>query len=497
MSLLSELFDKIKSMSAAEKRHFKLHAHSTSKDKLPIYVQLFNKLNKQFELDESAIEKRGFKPTDKKLLQKKIEESLHVQYLGRSVDSKLKWWLESMPRLYERGHWSELRKCIKKTRQLAEYEERFMDALQTIRWKKKLLEKEKNNQSKNFYERCEELIKEEIQLRRKLNEEIDCHNLRMQIDALRLKDINLEDPIIRQKFKKIIDIPIVNNNTIPSSLKAQINYFHSKCIIALLYTKQPTQAYQYAQQPIDVFENNESFKNAHLLNYIKSLCLLCQVCYRSGKSELIPAIIEKIEYTEKNDKYGFKAVCLYGILYAITNLDKEKGEQYIRKIEHLVGSNKYNIRDGRKLTLYYNIMVFYSLFDNWQESEKWLKKIIEYKQRTDDRRDLQHASRIWKLVVHYELFLDLDSCIKSVIKFIRAYDQDTETNQYIIQTFRNLDKAINYEEQQSIWQALQEFLIKKITKQSPPTRQLILHELQLWCQAKLQRTTMAETVRKG
>jgi len=487
------LFDIIKSMSAAEKRHFKLYAGSSRKDKSHKYVKLFDMINKQPKSDESAVEKAGFKPMDKNLLQEKIEESLHVQYLGKHVDSKLKWLLESMPRLYERKLWNELRKCIKKTRQLAEKHERFWDALQAVQWEKKLLFESRG--SKNLYERYDRLIGEETELRRKQDEEMNCYNLRIRIDMLRLKDIALSKPENRAKFEEITNSSLVQNKIIPSSTKAQINYFHFKSVVSL-YNKKPMEAYQYAQSLVDVFENNTSFKSQHLSWYKSSLCVFSQICHFSSQTKQIPAIIDKIEKIDGIGKDGFKTVCVYGLLYAIANLDKQRGEEYIIKIQALIKEDKGDVRDGVKLTLFYNTLVFYSYFDEWQKSKEWLSKILTYK-RTDDRRDLQYAARILSLMNHYELESDdMDNHIQAIAKYLKTNQQYTETNHYILQAFRDLYKAINRKERLTIWENFDNYLTQKKQEQTLAPHQLGLEELQIWCKAKINNTTIAEIIRK-
>jgi len=487
------LFDIVKSMSVAEKRHFKMYVGSSGKDKLPKYVELFDILNKQTELDETALTKAGFVPTDKSFLQERIEESLHIQHLGKNVDSKLKWLSESMGRFCDKKHWTELRKCIKKAKQLAKEHERFLDWLQAIQWEKELLVKTQG--SKKFHERYEEIVTEEAEVRQRLNEEIDYQNLRIQIDTLRLKDFRLNKLENRQKFEQIIQLPILQNEMIPLSLKAQANYFHSKSVIAL-FNKQLKEAYRYAQQLVGVFEGNELFRKKHLLWYKLSLCLLAQIIHFSGKNRDIPMIINKIESINIGDKEELKTVCLYGMLYAIKYLDKEKGKEYISKIDTLIKEDEEDIRDGRKLVLFYNIVVFHSIFNNWHEVSQWLSKILTYK-RTDDRRDVQYAARILSLVNHYELeSSDMDNHIQAVAKYLKSNQQYTETNRYILQAFRDLCKAINRKEQQPIWQGLQDFLDEKMTEQNLSNHQLGLEELQIWSQAKLQNTIMAEIIRK-
>jgi len=135
------------------------------------------------------------------------------------------------------------------------------------------------------------------------------------------------------------------------------------------------------------------------------------------------------------------------------------------------------------------------LFGEWHEADLWIDRIFNFK-RTDDRRDLQYAARIWSLANYYELKFDnMDKHIQAIAKYLKANEQYTATNQYILQAFRDLCKAIDRKERLSIWQALEKFLAQKITEQKQTTRQLGLEELQIWCKAKLQRTTMAEIIR--
>jgi len=480
-------------MSAAEKRHFKLQVGSAEKDKLPKYVELFDIINKQTIPDDTVVLKAGFNSGDKNFLNEKIDESLHILYLGKSIESKLKWLSESMERLFDRGHWNELQKCIKKAKQLSQKHEKFLDWLQAIYWEKEFLAQSKEN--RNVYERYERLVEEETEVRQKLGEEIDYANLVRQLKLFRIKDIRLNKPESRKKFNQISNSPLLQSNKIPYSLKSRINYFYLKTIIAR-YNKKLDEAYTYAQSLIDVFEGNQVFKKRHPIWYKSSLCMFSEICYLSKRFHEIPDIIIKIEHIEGDSREEFKTVCLHGMLYAITSLDKEKGKTYIQKIEQLIKEDKDDIRDGRKLALFYNTVVFYSFFGEWQKSNEWLSKILTYK-RTDDRRDLQYAARILSLMNHYELESDdMDNHIIAVAKYLKTNQQYTETNQYIIQTFRDLYKAINRKERLPIWENLNNFLTKKIQEQTLTTRQLGLEELQIWCKAKINNTTMAEIVRE-
>jgi len=480
-------------MSAAEKRHFKLYAGIRGKEKSPKYVELFDMLNKQTEFDESAIEEGGFIAVDKNFLQEKIDASLHVQYLGKSADSKMKWLLESMDRQAQREHWKELRKGIKKVKQLAEKHEQFSDWLQALKWEKEWLSK--SGKRKNLYERYEQIVAEEAMVKKYLEEEIQYKNLRMLVDYLRRRDVRLVNEENRKKFEQYADSDWLKTETPPHSIKAKANFYHLKCLIAQ-YTEQMEEAYEYVKKLTKVFEQNKLFQNRNMWWYRNSLGLSSEICFLSQRHQEIPDIVDKIEALALESDAEVHSPYFHGLLYAITNVDQEKGLQYIPLIEQLVNLHKEKIRDGRLLSFFYNIGIFYMLFGEWHQADLWIDRIFNFK-RTDDRRDLQYATRIWSLANYYELkFNNMDNHIKAITKYLKANQQYTETNRHILQAFRDLCKAIDRNERLPIWQALQDFLAQKMTENKQTTRQLGLEELQVWCKAKIEHTTMAEIIRK-
>ena len=485
------LFDVIKSMSAAEKRHFKLYAGITGKDKSPKYVELFDMLNKQSELDESAIEEGGFMAADKNFLQEKIEASLHIQYLGKSADSKMKWLLESMGRQAQREHWNELKKGIKKVKYLAQKHEKFSTWLQAIYWEKEWISK--SGERKNLYERYEQIIVEEAIVKKYLEEEIQYKNLRMLVDYLRRKDVRLVNEENRKKFEQYADSDWLKTEIPPYSIETKANFYHLKCLIAQ-YTEKIEKAYEYAKKLTSVFEQNKPFQKQHLWWYRNSLGLLSEICFLSGRHQEIPDIIDKIEGLNLESDAEVHSPYFHGLLYAITNIDQQKGMQYIPLIEQLVNRHNEKIRDGRLLSFFYNISIFYMLFEEWDKGALWIDRIFNYK-RTDDRRDLQYATRILSLINKYELEEDMDNHIQAIAKYLKTNDQYTEINQHILQAFRDSYKAIKQKERLPIWKNLNNFLTQKIQEQTLTTPQLGLEELRLWCQAKIQNTTMAEIIR--
>jgi len=499
-------------MSPQEKGAFTSYTNSIKKDKKEDekapkkYVKLYNMLNRQkSEPNELAIKREGFMHTDERLLRQKLLESLHVHHLGKSVESELQYLLDVIPWLYRHKHLAVLKWCIRTATRRAKKHELFSESLQILQWEKRLLAEDKK--SKNLYEKYIKLVEKETEIRRRLDEEIDLYNLRFQLELLRIKDIALNKPESQQRYEQITQSPILQNHAVHLSLKAKVHYLHLKSLIALSKkSKTPEekrekldQATQYAKQLIEVFERNENktFKNRHPILYKKELCLQAQIYYLSRKYDLLSSVFSKIENLNINDEDKFDSTtCMYGLLIANIYADKKIGEKYASKINTLINKRGDSIRYGRKMTLFYNTVMFYSLFGNWQKVNEWLSKMLEHNP-TDDRSGLQCVARIWSLVKEYELESD-DNSLQSVFKFIKDKQQYPETWRDIRKAFHRLYNAPNRKECEDIWKNFNHYLAQKIQEQENIKGQsdVGLQELQLWCQAKLQNTTMAAIIQQ-
>jgi len=480
------IIELVHTMSVAEKRHFTLYSGIKSKNNIPKYVKLFGIINKSPFITLKEISEAGFNAVDKNFLKEKIEESQHILYLGKSITSKLKWLTESMERYFKKQQWVELTKCIKKTKQISQQHEQYLDWLQAIYWEKEMLIVQP--ESRNLLEKLEIIIKEEQEVKENLLQEMNYSNFKSTLNTLLIKDIRLNKLENKEKFEQLISTDLLlNNNYEPNSFKSKIDFYQIKARIAK-FKGDKKDAYYMAHKLFEAFINNPEYKNEYPSRYKKSLCFICDICSFSGKIEEIPALLELIG---DDDQY-FKAVCLYGILYSIEKLDRNRGANYLNKLKNVIDNGVYQTRPGGQLNVFYNGAVFWSLFSNWKEMDYWVQKILHF-QRTDDRRDLQYAVRILSLFNHFELKSDdFDNKIQAVAHYFRNNNQNSKTNQYIIQSFRNLYKAFNRKEMIPIWTDLKNYLNTKIGDTNKATQQLGLGELSLWCTSKIENVSMEE-----
>lgn len=482
------IIELVHSMSVAEKRHFTLYAGIKGKDKKPKYVQFFNLINSKLTILDKDLINAGYKTTDKNFLKDKIEESLHDLYLGKSVTSKLKWLTESMERYFNKRQWTELRKCIHKTKETAQKHQQYLDWLQAIFWEKEMLQV--LPERKQLFEKLEIVFEEERKVKNWLSEEIDYCNLKASVYALLLKDIRLSNEKNKEKFEQLTSTKLLDNDASPTSVKSKINYYYLKAKVAQYEGNKHT-AYNMAKKLMQIFDAHLSFKLQNMDWYKKSLCMLCDICNFSERIEEIPPLIDLIG----NENQYFKTVCLHGLMYSINNLDKERGVSYLKKIKDMIENGKYDIRAGRQLSIFYNGAVFFSLFSQWDDMHFWIEKIRTF-QRTDDRRDLQYGARILSLINHFELKPDdLDNQIQAVANYYIRNNQYSTVNQYIVKSFRKLSRAINRKEMIPVWNDLKHYLTAQLNETNESTQQLGISELLIWSTSKIENVPMADVFR--
>jgi len=482
------IIELVHSMSMGEKRHFTLYTGIKGKNKEPKYIKLFNYINNELDVTDKQVSNAGFKSADKNFLKEKIEESLHDLYLGKSVVSKLKWLTESMERYYNNQQWAELKKCIKKTKELAGKHQQYVDWLQAIYWEKEMLIP--YPESKQLLEKLEALIDEEEKVHSNLTEEMGYSNLKLSVNALRLKDIRLLNATNKKKFKQLMAHKLLNENIVPVSTKSKINYYELKTQAAK-YAGNREKAYAMAKKMVEVFDEHPTFKLQYIDWYKKSICQLCDICAFANRMEEIPSLFELIG----DDSQYFKMVCFHGLKYAIHNLDKGRGVAYLKKINEITEHQDHQIRAGMQLAIFYNGVVFFSLFSQWDDMHFWIQKIMTFK-RTDDRRDLQYGARILSLINHFELNAEnMDNQIQAVANYYIRNNQYSKINQYIVQSFRNLNRAVNRKAMIPIWKDLNQYLTAQLNQSYESTQQLGISELSIWATSKIENVDMAEVYR--
>lgn len=485
-----QLYELIQSMTKAEKRYFKLYAQMGSKKgQVPKYIALFDVLNSQQEYDDEMIKKKGFGGDTKAFLNEKLLESLHVFHLRKSPDAELRLLLNQIAILFEKKLWIQMGKRLKKARQLAEENERFLFLLEIIEWEQELGFKNVNT---NQREQQRKLIKERNEIKKKYNDENQYEDLAVEAYALKLKD-RFKNPNNQKEFEKFCDTPLLNENAHLPSKRAKIQYHHLNHIRCTILNKPEEDVISHLKTIIDTTEKNNFlfYMRDFPAFYIRTLFRYRNLSKNFEQTQSIYEIIERLPFQSIDITYS---IGIQSLIEYTKELNKKEGELVINQMEQEWG--KYtSVYTVLKLIQFLDYaVIFYSVFEDWNKAQKWLDKIFTLG-RSSDRKDIQTFARLWQLAVAYERTPDeLDKCIQSTYKFLSRNKHYFDMEKRIIQDFRALYKAVDYKEKKSIWEELHSFLDNVIKNKNTPTHRE-LEKLKLWCESKIKRTSMADVIR--
>lgn len=478
-----QLHELIQSMSKAEKRHFKLHVQSNmGKGQYPRYLLLFDLLNRQEYYNEEKIVKKGFNYDDKSLLNEKILEALHVFHSGKSVDSELSIMLHQISILYHKSLWTALGKLVKKARKLATEHERFLSLLRVIRWEKIIADRW------GKYDEYNLLIDEKKAIKNKLDEEMNCVELIEKVVITLNKDSSLTNAENRLKIEQIANELLMANYSDSSSIITRISYHRIKFRYYLHLKKDKKQACFHATQIVQLSENHDFVLLNEGVIGVYLISLFWQRELSDSPNEA-PDFIKVIENLQLQSPHTIYAAYAFGLADCQRNLNQEGGELLIKKMEDEQYISKIKLH--QQLSLFYNVLKFYSVFEKWKEAQIWLNRILAIK-RPSVRKDIQIKARFWVLIVVYEQELEgLDRHIQSLQKYLKRANHHSEIQQHVIQAFNGLDQALRYEEKIVIWKELLTQLDKEVVETDIPVL-----ALQLWCESRIKRTTTTEIIKQ-
>lgn len=423
MAKKGNLFLLIKSLSKAEKRHFKLSLTGDIGSKN--YLLLFNAIDAQNEFDEESIKKKFKNYTfikqlhvTKNYLTKLILKSLRSYHSSMSKDAELKDLLREIEILFKKDLFDMCYYHLIKAEEMAIKYERHTALLDIYSWYRRLtLTKEI---SFNAPEPVSEILKKENEVIGKIvnmNEYWD-----LTINQFRL----FSSPKDVEEWKQK---PAITNIDYPQSLQAKILHHYLNYTLNIV-SRQPQKADEASQAMIAELEKHpyriQEDPNGYLNAINNRLTLLIRT--KTADSE-IPILIKKAKLTPK--EHGLKTLSKATVkLIARTfnielefhrdNKDFVKGILVAEEAEAFINSNKTNIPEDYKLLLSYQIAYITFMTGQLRKAITYLNNILN--EAPDKRReDIHSFARLLYLIIHFELgnIIVLKYSVESVRRFLK------------------------------------------------------------------------------
>jgi len=496
------LFQLIRSLEKAEKRHFKLYIkRSSAKEDLKI-VQLFDAIDRMQEYDDKVLFKKMPELTRAQLANLKVHlyrellSSLRLLRTGDSIDLQLSEHLDHARILYNKGLKIQSLRILEKAKEQAVAHHKFNTLVQLLSLEKKI---ELLHITRSSTEKTQKLADESIANSEHIDRVTRLSNLALLLYrwyVLNGHARNEEDEKdIRAYFKS--NLPKDEGKV--SGFYEKLYLYQSYCWYAFI-RQDFLMYYRYAQKWVALFNDDQKLKSIETGHYIKGVHTLLNAQFDlrhfSGFDATL-ASFEQFALTEDALRHdNFKTHISIYINGAKMNGHLMKGSfqegvKLIPEIEQKLSEYELYVDPHRILVFNYKFASLYFGNGEYEKAIDYLQQIINGP--VDLRMDLQSYARLMHLMCHYELgnFDILDSLVKAVHRFMSRMKNLTIVEEAV---FRFLKKG--YPDARQIRSALQELLIqiKGLEKNRFETRAFAYLDIISWLESKVSNKTMGEII---
>jgi hypothetical protein len=499
------LFQLIRSLEKAEKRHFKLYIKRSSSNENLKIIQLFDAIDKQTEYDEKALLKKlpAIQKTQlsnlKAHLYKQILASLRLLKSADSIDLQLNEQFDYAHILYKKGLFLQSLRILERTKEIAKNHQKSHFLIQVINLEKRI---ESLHITRSMQDRAERLSEEAIEVSEHINMVARLSNLALQLYSWYIKHghtRNEEDEKAIKEFMK---------NNLPAGAWQQTGFYEK----LYLYQSYSWQAfirqdflmyYRYTQKWVDLFHEQPMMKRVETGHYIKGLHNLLNAHFDLRNHKQFGPTLKELEHFAQTDRVqendNFRIQCFLYIAQAKINHffltgSFQKGLSLVPGIEEKLEEYGLFIDRHRVLVLNYKIATLYFGSGDFDSCIDYLQKIIN--DPADLRHDIQCYARLLHLLAHYELgnYELLEYLTKSVYRFMSKMENLTAIEEEILKFLRRSFQVPKH----AMKKELESFLerIRQFEKKRFQSRVFVYLDLVSWVEHKVYNKPLGEIMRE-
>lgn len=498
------LFQLIKSLEKAEKRHFKLYIkRSSAKEELKI-VQLFDALDRMQDYDERTLLKR-MPATEKRQLYnlkthlyKQILASLRLLKSTDSIDLQLNEQFDHAHILYKKGLFLQSLKILEKAKEMARANQKFNFLTLVIALEKRI---EALHITRSMLDRAERLAVEANEVTVHIDMVARLSNLALMLYSWYIKHghaRNEEDEKDVIRFMK---------ENLPVDAAKQTG-FYERLYLYQSYTwyafirQEFLLYYRYTQKWVDLFRSEPVMIRVETGHYIKGMHNLLNAHFDLRNFSKFETTLREFEEFAKTPRVvqhdNFRIQTFIYIASARINKHSmtgtfKEGLALVPDIEKGMKEYSLFIDRHRILVLNYKIAILYFGSGDYETSIDYLQRIIN--DNTDLRDDLQCYARLVHLLAHYELgnTAIIESLIRSVYRFMSKMKNLTVVEEQVLRFLRQSFNTPRSRVRSELAVLLGN--IKHLEKNRFQTRSFAYLDLISWLESKISGKSMTEVIR--
>lgn len=497
-----ELFKLIKSLSKSEKRFFKLSSSLQSGEKN--YIKIFDYIEKQAFYDEEAL-KEHFRnerfiahlPSEKNHLYKLILKSLRMFYGEQSLNSILQQEIKNVEILYQKALFDECSKIIKKTKKIAEVNEKFFFWIELLNWEKRLIEEA--FEEGDFTHDLDQLISEEEQVIAKLRNYAEYYVLYSKINYVFRSGGFTRNDKEKTIVDNIADNHLIKGKNTAVSNRATFICYYIKGLCAAT-NRDYANAKHFFKHVITIIDKHPKLKSDLAKHYLLSHAHLIHCHIDSNDFEIAQELIDGLPNNLNNP--GFQSMDVQVRVFSIQSnyqmmLFNNQG-MFKRTLEYIDKSKEQFDFFADKLSKEHRIIhIYHKAYAHFgcgefKSAMKVLNELINDNE-TMLRQDYYSFARVLNMFIHFELDNQslLSYHINSTKRYLSKSDRNYVIESFLLESIQKLNRCESKKERSELLISMQSEFQNMMQNQREKVI-LDYFDLGLWLKSKINGSNMCD-----
>ena len=423
------LFQLVRSLEKAEKRHFKLYIKRSSGNEDLKVIELFDALDKLSQYDEPLLLKKL--KTIKKPQLANIKVHLYKQLLAslrllkstESIDLQLNEQFDFAHILYKKGLFTQSLKILDKAKETAKANRKVNFLLAAITLEKRI---ETLHITRAMQTRAEQLSQEINEVNDRISKLTKLSNLAMLLYSWFIQNGHARNREEEEKLEKYLTAHLPINAFSPNGFYEKLFLYQSMswyAYIKLDFLKY----YRYSKKWVAIFEEDPLMMRVETGHYIKGLHTLLNAHFDLRNYKQFDVVLKQFEKFSMTDRVrlhdNFRTQAFVYINSAKINQHCmlgtfKEGIAEVPKVLQVLKENELFIDEHRIMVFNYKIASLYFGNADYDNCIDYLQKIIN--ENLGGESDLQGYARLMHLIAHYEIgnYDLMEYLTKSVYRFM-------------------------------------------------------------------------------
>ncbi|MBR9922373.1 MAG: hypothetical protein GYB31_16165 [Bacteroidetes bacterium] len=499
-----ELFLLIRSLSKSEKRSFRLFAGRSQDEADMLYLQLFDLMEGQKELEEGAIKKAlgnmsASRYTNlKRHLYQQILNSLRLIQKEKKANIKIREYIDFAYILYDKGLYMQALRVLEKAKKLAARHHTDFSTITIIEIEKMI---HSRHITRTDTKSIDGLMLEATVLADTISNRVKLSNLRMILHKFYVEHGHARNESDSAKMRSYFgkDEELVD----PAKLGTMERVYLSQANVWYYYILNNFErCYKHALEWVELFRKSKELQHRDVDLYLRGYHYLLTSAYNIKHFEAFGKHLAELEALRKDNYSRFNVnTQIISFLYVHNaRLNKHflegsfaAGLETIKSTRRRISRYRDKLDAHKIMVLQFKIAWMFLGNDMPEKASAYLDRIIRISTRSL-RDDIQAYARLMNLIAHYDMenFRLLPSLVKSYNNFFEKVEQKNEFQRLALSMFRQLTNAPILDRKEVLLRFHAK--LKKLQQDPFEQRAFLYLEILPWLEARIKGQTLSQVI---